>query len=87
MTDHFREAERLIKQADTWENADQGWRAGMSAKERVDRAKADYLGAIAHGIAGVLEALQTAPIDLIETSARVPLLNIPMRADRKKATP
>lgn len=82
--DHFREAEKLIEQAETWEDADHGWKASMSTRERIDRRKADYLGAIAHAVTGALEAMQHAPIDVEVT--RVPLLNIPMRED-KKATP
>lgn len=85
MSDHFREAERLIDRAETWEDADHGWKAGMSAEERIERRKADYLGAIAHAVTGVLDAMQHIPIDVDVT--RVPLLDIPMRDDRKKTTP
>lgn len=85
MTDHFREAERLIEQAETWMDADIGWRASMSTRERVDRRTADFLGAIAHGVAGVLEALNAQPLEDPST-VRVPLLDLPTRDGRQGAT-
>lgn len=83
--DHFREAEKLIEQAESWEDADYGWRASLSSRERIDRRKADFLGAIAHGIAGVLEAMQHTPINLTEPTGgvRVPVWSPPMRDDRQ----
>lgn len=94
MSDHFRAAERLIKQADHWLDADHGWKAAMSTRERLDRRKADFLGAIAHAVTGVLEALTAGgepPLDDLmgdaPDSVPVPLLNLPMRDDRKETTP
>ncbi|WP_433233878.1 hypothetical protein [Actinomadura nitritigenes] len=85
MTDHFREAERLIEQAETWMDADRGWMASMSTRERVDRRAADFLGAIAHGVAGVLEALNARPLE-DPSAVRVPLLDLPARDGRREAT-
>lgn len=88
--DHFRKAEQLIEQAETWNDA------AMSSRERVDRRKADFLGAIAHGLLGLAEALDpparpalapkddVAPLDDLMDGpghVQVPLLKIPMRKE------
>lgn len=46
--EHYREAERLQHQADTWENADTGWKADMSGEERIARRMADLADAQVH---------------------------------------
>lgn len=83
--DHFREANRLIEQAETWMDADRGWMAGMSTGERIERRKADLLAAIAHGLTGLFEALGPPARPAAGTeqprAARVPLVDLPMRTD------
>lgn len=46
--EHYREAERLQKQADTWENADSGWKGSLTAEERIARRMADLTAALVH---------------------------------------
>ncbi|MEU8907001.1 hypothetical protein [Streptomyces mirabilis] len=46
--EHYREAERLEHQADTWMNADIGWKAGLSATERLAYRMADLAAAQVH---------------------------------------
>jgi hypothetical protein len=46
--EHYAEAEKLLKQADSWENADTGWKAHMSGEERIARRTADLAAALVH---------------------------------------
>jgi hypothetical protein len=46
--EHYREAERLIEQADTWMDADHGWRGELSTEERLSRRAADLAAAQVH---------------------------------------
>lgn len=45
---HYDEAEKLLKQADHWLNADTGWMATMSTEERLARRAADLAAAQVH---------------------------------------
>ncbi|TDB86459.1 hypothetical protein E1264_17835 [Actinomadura sp. KC216] len=76
--DHFREAEKLIEQADAWMDADLGWKASLSARERIERRQADLFAAITHALLGLGEAL--------DSGTAVPLLDLPMRTDLPKET-
>lgn len=46
--EHYREAERLAQQAGTWMNADTGWKAHLSAEERLAHRMADLTEALVH---------------------------------------
>jgi hypothetical protein len=46
--EHYLEAERFQRQAETWENADTGWKADMSGEERIARRTADLTAALVH---------------------------------------
>lgn len=56
--EHYREAERLQHQAETWANADTGWKAHMSGEERIARRMADLTAAQVH--ATLAQAAATA---------------------------
>lgn len=56
--EHYREAERLAARAETWENADAGWKAHMSGEERIARRMADLTAALVH--AQLADAAATA---------------------------
>lgn len=45
---HYREAERLTAQADSWANADTGWKAHLSSEERIAHRMADLTEAQVH---------------------------------------
>lgn len=53
---HYAEAERLTRQAGTWMNADTGWKADLTGKERLAYRMADIAEAQMH-------------LDLIKASA------------------
>lgn len=46
--EHFREAERLTDQANSWANADMGWKAHLSSEERIAHRMADLADAQVH---------------------------------------
>jgi hypothetical protein len=46
--EHYRKAEELISTADEWMDADLGWKAHLSAQERIDRRSADLAAAQVH---------------------------------------
>lgn len=46
--EHYREAERLMKQGDEWMDADLGWKASLSVDDRLARRTADLLAAQVH---------------------------------------
>jgi hypothetical protein len=46
--EHYREAERLIAQADGWLDADYGWKATLSREERIGYRAADLAAAQVH---------------------------------------
>lgn len=46
--EHYREAERLIRAADEWMDADFGWKAHLSSDERIARRTADLAAAQVH---------------------------------------
>ncbi|MGW0578329.1 hypothetical protein ACWD25_20690 [Streptomyces sp. NPDC002920] len=46
--EHYSEAERLAEQADTWMDADRGWKAGLSSHERIQYRTADLLAGLLH---------------------------------------
>ncbi|HEV2452394.1 MAG TPA: hypothetical protein VGS62_10775 [Streptosporangiaceae bacterium] len=47
-SEHTREAERLAASAETWMDADHGWRAEMSTQERILRRSVDLQAAQVH---------------------------------------
>jgi hypothetical protein len=59
--EHYREAERLLERAETWENADTGWKAHLSSEERIARRTADIGTATAHAL--LAQAAATALSD------------------------
>lgn len=48
--EHYTEAERLGQQADTWMDADTGWKAGLSTAERLAYRMADLAAAQLHAM-------------------------------------
>ena len=46
--EHYREAERLLEEADAWMDVDYGWKANLSADERIARRTADLVAAQVH---------------------------------------
>jgi len=48
--EHYRKAERLAEQADTWMNADTGWKAHLSTEERIAHRTADLLAGLLHAV-------------------------------------
>ena len=55
--EHYLEAERLQEQADTWMDADTGWKAGLTAAERLAYRMADLAAAQVHAtLAGAAAA-------------------------------
>ncbi|MEU4168910.1 hypothetical protein AB0F46_18785 [Streptomyces sp. NPDC026665] len=55
--EHYVEAERLTDQADTWMNADTGWKAGLTIAERLAYRMADLATAQVHAtLAGAAAA-------------------------------
>ena len=56
--EHYREAERLMKQGDEWMDADTGWKARLGVDERLARRTADLLAAQVH--ATLADAAATA---------------------------
>ncbi|MGW1961778.1 hypothetical protein ACWCPD_16055 [Streptomyces sp. NPDC001935] len=55
--EHYVEAERLTRQADSWMNADTGWKAGLTAEERLAHRMADLATAQVHAtLAGAAAA-------------------------------
>ncbi|MFF0139706.1 hypothetical protein ACFYRN_25035 [Streptomyces sp. NPDC005227] len=46
--EHYVEAERLERQADTWMNADTGWKGGLTTTERLAYRMADLAAAQVH---------------------------------------
>ncbi|MGW2863337.1 hypothetical protein [Streptomyces sp. NPDC001205] len=46
--EHYREAERLDRQADQWMDADTGWKAGLTVEERLAYRTADQAAAQTH---------------------------------------
>lgn len=46
--DHYREAERLLVQAAAWRDADTGWKAGLTAMERLAYQSTDTAAAQVH---------------------------------------
>lgn len=56
--EHYTEAERLMEQSRTWENADTGWKAHLSTEERLARRMADLAEAQVH--ADLAKAAATA---------------------------
>ncbi|WND33983.1 hypothetical protein RI578_06600 [Streptomyces sp. BB1-1-1] len=69
--DHYREAERLQQQADTWENADTGWKAHLSTDERLARRNADLLAGLVHAV--LANAAATALNDHATDGGGMPL--------------
>lgn len=66
--EHYREAERLAKQADTWENADTGWKGQLSVEERIARRMTDLAAAQVHAtLAGASTQDPTATAVELET--------------------
>lgn len=57
--EHYREAERLLRTADEWMDADFGWKAHLSPDERIARRTADL--AAAHVHATLALAAATSP--------------------------
>lgn len=45
---HYLEAEALADQAETWADADYGWKGKLSAEERIQRRNADLAAAQVH---------------------------------------
>lgn len=61
---HYREAERLTVQANTWANADMGWRAHLSSEERIAYRMADLADAQVHATLALAAATAMgAPVD------------------------
>lgn len=91
--DHFRKAERLINEAEAVNRRYPDRNGRPVASEVLARQRNDFLGAIAHAVAGVLEVLGDTepPLDDLmggpPGSVQVPLLDLPMREDRKEAAP
>lgn len=46
--EHYRQAERLIEQADEWPDADLGWKGDLTAAERIARRDSDLAAAQVH---------------------------------------
>jgi hypothetical protein len=46
--EHYREAERLADEAETWANADTGWKGQLTSAERVERRDSDLAAAQVH---------------------------------------
>jgi hypothetical protein len=59
--DHYREAERLIDQADVIMDADYGWMASLGSGERLQRRTAYLAAAQVHATLALAAA--TAPCD------------------------
>lgn len=62
--EHYREAERLTIQANTWANADMGWKAHLSSEERIayrmaDLAEAQVHANLAHAAATAMSGSKT----------------------------
>lgn len=52
--EHYLEAERLAGQAETWADADMGWKGSLTTEERIQRRTADLAAAQVHAtLAGV----------------------------------
>ena len=60
--EHYREAERLITQANTWANADMGWKAHLSSEERIAYRMADLTEAQVHATLALAAATRDAGI-------------------------
>ncbi len=62
--EHYREAERLIAQAESWANADTGWKAHLSTEERIAHRMADLTEAQVHAsLAGAAATAMQAAVD------------------------
>ncbi|MEV4438206.1 hypothetical protein AB0K09_04175 [Streptomyces sp. NPDC049577] len=59
--EHYREAERLLAAASAWMDADLGWKAHLSAEERLAFRSADLATAQVHSTLAVAAA--TALVD------------------------
>lgn len=55
--EHYAEAGRLLEQADHWLDADTGWKASMSAQERLARRNSDLAAAQAHALLAIAARL------------------------------
>ncbi|WP_329214862.1 hypothetical protein OG352_05370 [Streptomyces sp. NBC_01485] len=69
--EHYREAERLITQANTWANADMGWKAHLSSEARIAHRMADLAEAQVH--ATLADAAATALNDNASDAGGLPL--------------
>ncbi|MBC9729892.1 hypothetical protein [Streptomyces sp. TRM68367] len=69
--DHYREAERLTRQAGTWMDADTGWKAHLPTSERLAHRMADLAEAQVH--ATLANAAATALNDNATDEGGMPL--------------
>ena len=61
--EHVREAEQFAASAEGWMDADTGWKATLSAQERILRRSADLQAAQVHAmLAQTLKAAELMPI-------------------------
>ncbi|GHA01228.1 hypothetical protein ACFOOM_12315 [Streptomyces echinoruber] len=58
--EHYREAERLAEQADSWMDADIGWKAHLPTEERIARRRADLDAAQVHATLALAAATALA---------------------------
>ncbi|WP_069769734.1 hypothetical protein [Streptomyces sp. LUP30] len=66
--EHYREAERLTDQANSWANADTGWKAHLSSEERIAYRMADLAEAQVHATLALTAATaMQAAVDGSET--------------------
>lgn len=62
--EHYKEAERLTRQARTWMDADTGWKAHLSTSERLAFRRADLAEAQVHAtLANAAATAMSAPVD------------------------
>lgn len=61
--EHYLEAERLGRQADSWENADTGWKAHLTAEERLTRRANDLAAAQLHATLALAAATAMGALD------------------------
>lgn len=57
--EHYTEAERMRAAADEWADADLGWKANLTARERIDQRLADLADAQVHATLALAAAVGT----------------------------